>query len=938
MAQRDAFTKRRKVIDRAALSHALSELAEQHAPDSTALRAEVLQQLKAALAAGRAEVHRRFEAGASGNLVLVANCYLLDQLIRALYDFTTGVVFRATNPTASERIGLVAIGGYGRGELAPQSDIDLLFLLPYKQTPWGEQVVEFILYMLWDLRLKVGHATRTVNECIRLSHSDMTIRTTLLEARYLWGDEALFQELKTRFDREVVADTGPDFIDAKLAERNERHQRMGDSRYLLEPNVKDGKGGLRDLHTLFWIAKYLYRVDDVAQLIEQGVFTKAEYRLFAKAETFLRTVRCQLHYLANRPEERLTFDVQPELAAHLGYRDHAGATGVERFMKHYFLVAKDVGDLTRIFCAALEDQHKRQPRFRLPRFGLRKREIDGFLVEGDRIGLLHEDDFRRDPVKLIRLFHVAHENDLDIHPQALRLITRNLRLINDELRRDEEANRLCLEIFTSQKNPETSLRRMNEAGVFGRFIPDFGRVVGQMQHDMYHVYTVDEHTIRAMGILARIEDGSLSADHPLSSEVIGKIKLRRVLYVALLLHDIAKGRGGNHSVLGAEVAEQLCPRLGMDPAETETVAWLVRWHLAMANTAFKRDLDDPKSVSDFVEVVQSPERLKLLVVLTVCDIRAVGPGIWNGWKGQLLRDLYSRAEEYMLGGQPVANQEERAAAVKDALRGKLADWPAAALEKQLERGVPAFWLSADLSDHEYWARLMRAADEAGQDIAVDTRVHPFESFTELTVYTADHPGLFSRLAGAITLGGASIAGARIFTTTDGMALDVFSIQDIDGRPISRPESIARLRRSIDRILSGELLLSVALGERRGRLPGRASVFTVQPAVIIDNDASRTHTVIEVNGRDRPALLHDLTLAFYELSLTIANARIATYGERAVDVFYVKDLFGLKVTSAPRLETIRRRLLSALAEPDEAAAAPDADPDAPTDSADNVATA
>ena len=922
MTTGDAFTKRRQVIDRAALSHALSELAENYAPGSPELRNEVLQRLKDALAAGRAEVRQRFEEGASGNLVVKANCYLLDQLIRALYDFTTGVVFRATNPTASERIGLVAIGGYGRGELAPHSDIDLLFLLPYKQTPWGEQVVEFILYMLWDLSLKVGHATRTVDDCIRQSLADMTIRTTLLEARYLWGDQDLFEELKARFDGEVVADTGPDFIDAKLTERDERHQRVGDSRYLLEPNVKDGKGGLRDLHTLFWIAKYLYRVDDVAELVAKGVFTKKEYRLFAKAEDFLRTVRCQLHYLANRPEERLTFDVQPLLAEHLGYTDHAGTTGVERFMKHYFLVAKDVGDLTRIFCATLEEQHKRQPRFRLPRFGLRKREVAGFQVEGDRINLLHEDDFRDDPVKLIRLFHVAHENDLDIHPQALRLITRNLRLIKGKLRRDPEANRLCLEILASKKNPETTLRRMNEAGVLGRFIPDFGRVVAQMQHDMYHVYTVDEHTIRALGILARIEDGSLREDHPLSSEVIGKIKLRRVLYVALLLHDIAKGRGGDHSVLGAEVAEKLCPRLGMDAAETETVAWLVRWHLAMAHTAFKRDLDDPKSISDFVELVQSPERLKLLVVLTVCDIRAVGPGIWNGWKGQLLRDLYSRAEQYMLGGQPLENREERAEVVKAALRERLQDWPPEALEHHLHRGAASFWLSAELSDHEYWARLMRAADEKGEAITVDTRVHPFESFTELTVYTADHPGLFSRLAGAITVSGASIAGARIFTTTDGKALDVFSIQDMDGRPISRPESIARLRRTIDKILSGQMLLSVALSQRRSHLPNRASVFTVQPTVIIDNDASRTHTVIEVNGRDRPALLHDLTQAFYGLSLTIANARIATYGERAVDVFYVKDLFGLKITSAARLETIRQRLLSALAEPDEDAAATD----------------
>ncbi len=918
MAQGDAFTDRRKVIDRAALTQALTDLAEDYAADSPELRRKVLDQLKAALTAGHEEVRGRFEGGASGNMVLTANCYLMDQLIRVLYDFTTEVIYRATNPTASERIGLVAIGGYGRGELAPHSDIDLLFLLPYKQTPWGEQVVEYMLYMLWDLRLKVGHATRTIDECIRLSQSDLTIRTTLLEGRYLWGDQDLFKEMKSRFDTEVVADTGPDFIEAKLAERNERHERMGNSRYLLEPNVKDGKGGLRDLHTLFWIAKYLYRVDDVAQLVGQGVFTEEEYRLFAKAETFLRTVRCHLHYLANRPEERLTFDVQPELAQRLGYTDHAGSSGVERFMKHYFLIAKDVGDLTRIFCSALEEQHKRKPRFRLPRFGLRTREVDGFLVEGDRINVQDPEDFRNDPVKLIGLFHVAQERELDIHPQALRLITRNLRLIDHGLRENPEANRLFLEILTSQRNPETILRRMNEAGVFGRFIPDFGRVVAQMQHDMYHVYTVDEHTIRAMGILARIEAGELGEDHPLSTEVIGKIKLRRVLYVALLLHDIAKGRGGDHSILGAEVAEHLCPRLGMDAAETETVAWLVRWHLAMAHTAFKRDLDDPKSISDFVELVQSPERLKLLVVLTVCDIRAVGPGIWNGWKGQLLRALYTRAEEYMLGGQPLENREERAALVKEQLRERLADWPAEAIEHHFGRGVAAFWLSAELSDHERWARMMRAADESGEAIAIDTQVHPFESVTEVTVYTADHPGLFNRLAGAITLSSATIAGARIFTTTDGRALDIFSIQDMEGNPIERPETIARLRLTIGKILSGETLLSVALAEKRSHLPVRAAVFTVQPAVIIDNDASRTHTVIEVNGRDRPALLHDLTKAFYSLSLTIANARIATYGERAVDVFYVKDLFGLKITSESRLSTIRQRLLEALTASEEEA--------------------
>ena len=910
----ESLRNQRAIVDRGHLNTAVAELADDASPGSTDFQRALLQLLKDSLAAGRAEVRRRLEEGASGNTVVKGNAFLLDQIIRALYDATVGFVFPATNPTSSERLSIVAVGGYGRGELAPFSDIDLLFLLPYKQTPWGEQVVEYMLYLLWDLGLKVGHSTRSIDDCLRLAGSDITIRTALLESRYVWGDQALFLELKERFDRDVVAGTGLQFVEAKLAERDDRHRRLGDSRYVLEPNIKDGKGGLRDLHTLFWIAKYVYRVDTVAELVKEGVLTQREYRQFAKSENFLRTIRCHLHYLAGRAEERLTFDLQPELAERLNYTDHAGTSGVERFMKHYFLVAKDVGDLTRIFCAAIEDQHRRKPRFRLPRLGLRKREVDGFLVDGDRINLIDKDDFRKDPVNLIRLFHVAHERDLDIHPEALRQITRSLKLINGKLRRDPEANRLFMRILCSPKDPETMLRRLNEAGVFGRFVPDFGRIVAQMQHDMYHVYTVDEHSIRAIGILAKIENGRYAEDHPLSAEIIKKVKLREVLYVAVLLHDIAKGRGGDHSVLGEEVAKELCPRLGMSASETETVAWLVRWHLAMSATAFKRDLDDPKTVADFVELVQSPERLKLLLVLTVADIRAVGPGIWNGWKGQLLRDLYYRAEALMLGGHASAGRDAQVAAAQMSLRERLSDWSDEAFQAHVERGPPSFWLSADLDTHVRWAELMRRGDNAGEPLIIDARVHSFQSVTEVTVYAPDHPGLFSRLAGAMTISGGSIVDARIFTMNDGMALDIFWLQDMNRKPIAGQDAIAKLKKRVSQTLKGELRLSQVLPERRSRLPERAHVFSVEPTVIIDNEASATHTVIEVNGRDRPALLYDLTRAFFDLSLTISHARIATYGERAVDVFYVKDLFGLKIRAEQKLRAIRTRLLSALEDP------------------------
>ncbi|MBX6322773.1 MAG: [protein-PII] uridylyltransferase [Rhodospirillaceae bacterium] len=842
-----------------------------------------------------------------------ANCYLMDQIVRTLHDFTNTHVYPLANPSVGERLSIVAGGGYGRGELAPHSDLDLLFLHPYKRTPHGEQVIEYMLYLLWDLKLKVGHAVRSVDDCIRQALADMTIRTGLLEARYVWGEESLFHELRRRFWREVAESTGPAFVEAKLAERDERHRRMGNSRYALEPNIKEGKGGLRDLHTLYWIAKYLYRVDDVGALVERGVLSAAEAARFKKAERFLWTLRCHLHYLTDRPEERLTFDVQSELARRMGYTDHRGSKGVERLMKHYFLVAKTVGDLTRIFCAAIEAQHQRRPLLRLPSIGLLRREVEGFLVDGGRLTVPGPDAFTRDPVNLLRLFEVAMRHDLDIHPTALRLVTQHLNLVDRRLQADPEANRLFLEMLTSPKDPELALRRLSEAGVLGRFIPDFGRVMAQMQYDMYHNYTVDEHTLFAIGILSRIERGALGEEAPAASEAVGKLLSRRVLYLALFLHDIAKGRGGDHSTLGAQIAMKLGPRLGFSEEETETTAWLVQNHLLMSNTAFKRDIEDPKTISDFVAAVQSLERLRLLLVLTVADIRAVGPKVWNGWKAALLTQLYARAEELIAGGMITEGREERVAAAVEALKARLADWTPAEIEAHVGRGHASYWLSFDVGTLARHARLVRDAEAAGRSLTIETRVDARAAVTEVTIYTPDHPGLFSRLAGALALAGGNIVDAKIFTLTNGMALDTFNVQGADGEAIAGADQIARLKAAVETVLSARGAALPELDRPASAIPSRLSVFRVAPRVLIDNRASATHTVIEVNGRDRRGLLHQLTRALTGLNLQISGAKISTYGVRAVDVFYVKDLFGLKVESEQRLAAIRARLMEVLLE-------------------------
>ena len=906
----ESIPNRRAIIDRRQLGSALEELVWDGDPHSPAVRAQVLELLRESLDTGQAEIRRRFEAGEAGLKTARSISFLVDQILLSLYEFTLAHVYPLSNPTAGEHLAVVAVGGCGRGEMAPHSDVDLLFLLPYKQTPWGEQMVEYLLYMLWDLGLKVGHATRSVDDCVRLSRADITIRTALLEARLLFGDKPLYGEFRRRYQSEVVADTGPDFTEAKLAERKARHLRLGDSRYLVEPNIKDGKGGLRDLHSLYWIAKYVYRVDRVADLVAAGLLTAAELKRFAKAEEFLWTVRCHLHYRADRAEERLTFDAQPDLGRLLRFADRAGAKGVERFMKRYYLVAKEVGDLTRVFCAQLEEQHKRKKFFRLPRLGQRRRVVDGFVIEGGRIDVEHAKVFAEDPVRLLRLFRLAQQREVDIHPRALKLITRKLALIDNELRHDPEANRLFLETLISHHDPETALRRLNEAGVLGRFVPDFGRVVAQMQHDMYHVYTVDEHSIRAIGMLARIEAGELAEDHPVSHDIIHKVMSREVLYLAVLLHDIAKGRGGNHSELGAEIVLKLAPRFGLSADDSETVAWLVRHHLVMSNTAFRRDILDPKTVEDFVAVVESPERLRLLVVLTVADIRAVGPGRWNGWKGQLLRELYFRAEEALSGGMAADQAVARVAAAKAALRDSLSDWDDAAAEAHFARTYDSYWLTADSETQERHARLMRAASESGAELSIDSRIDEFQAITEVTVFAADHPGLFARVAGAMAVCGANIVRAAINITADGMALDTFWVQDADGSPVTRRE---RLERTIEKTLSGEIRLHQALAEKTS-LPSRTEVFEVAPRVVVDNKASNVHTVVEIRARDRRGLLHDVTRGLSDLGLTIASSRVATYGERAVDVFYVKDVFGLKVTQKAKLEKIRKRLLEAIEEP------------------------
>ncbi|HEY0316528.1 MAG TPA: [protein-PII] uridylyltransferase, partial [Sphingomonas sp.] len=699
-----------------------------------------------------------------------------------------------------------------------------------------------------------------------------------------------------------------------------RHKRMGDSRYVVEPNLKEGKGGLRDLHTLFWIGKYMLNVRSVPELVEAGLLTPAELRQFQRAENFLWAVRCHLHILTGRAEERLTFDVQRDVATRMRYNDRPGRSAVERFMQHYFLTAKAVGTLTGVFLAHLDESFARRGgRFGLPAIGpalgtaiggrvRRPRNLDGFVIDRGRLAAPADDFFAADPVRLIELFTIADRHALEIHPLTMRQATRDDGLINGKIRADPRANALFLELLTSRHTPAKALRWMNEAGVFGRFVPDFGRVVARMQFDMYHHFTVDEHTIHAIDLLSRIEHGELAQDHPLATDLIGKIVTRRVLFVAVLLHDIAKGRGGDHSVLGAEVARKLCPRFGLTPAETEMVAWLVRYHLLMSATAFKRDLSDFKTILDFAEQVQSPERLRLLLLLTIVDIRAVGPGVWNGWKRQLLADLYHAAEEVLRLGHKQKGRHERVIDKQARLREALG-WDEPRFAAFVQRMPESYWVAEGLDILESNARAIAGADASSEPLSITTRSDPERGATLVSVYASDHPGLFYRIAGAIHVAGGNIIDARIHTTRDGMAVDNFLVQNPFGGAFDDDGQLARLRVAIADSLANRNRVADRLASRQPARV-RSSAFDIEPVVLIDSHASNRYTVIEVNARDRPALLHALANALFRSQVTIHSAHIATYGERAVDTFYLTDLTGDKITGTARLRTLERRLLAA----------------------------
>ncbi len=801
---------------------------------------------------------------------------------------------------------VLAVGGYGRAQLFPYSDIDILIV-----TMGDEAVdVEPVLYGLWALPLTVGHAVRSMEEVIAKGREDHTIMASMLDMRFVAGNKALAARVIRRVGRELIDSDPLKFVEDKLNERDKRHTRALDSRLVLEPNVKEGKGGLRDLHTIWWLARYCYNIRTVTDLTKGTIFTAADARHYAQAYDFLSVVRASLHLMAGRAEERLTFDAQLKLAESYHYRK-SGEETAKRFMKHYFHHATRVGELTRSFCTLLEEEKKRPPSSKLARWLAVTPMLGPFVREGERLSVANAKQFKENPLQMLELFATVQERELDIHPHALKAMSASLSAFTKKHRANPKTAELFFSILLSPNAPDITLRRMSESGFLARLIPEFAGIAGQMQYDRYHTYTVDEHTLKAIEALAAVERGEMANEMPIATSIASQIQSRRALYLAMLTHDIGKG-SGKQAERGEVLSAEIARRLHCSENEVETVSWLVRHHLLMSETAFKRDMDDPKTIDDFMAVVQSPERLRLLLLITVADIRAVGPTIWNGWKGALLRDLYTKTLSRMGGSEaPVIDMTLARLKLGQQLRLHYPGWSQEGVETFVTHTVPpAFW-QRSMAEQEVMASLYRrfyATGEPALAVAQDS----FRAVTELTLCLATQLRLLEQVAGVAALMGASIVSAKLLAAQDDTSWVKLGLQDVTGAAFDADKAMREFPKLYQKVVSGALDLAPELARYRKSGSGKkASMFTESARVMLDNALSATHTVIEVNATDRIGFLHDIAAALAAERLVIATAHIATYGNKVVDVFYVKDAYGHKLVHPDRKTQVQTHLLNVL---------------------------
>ena len=857
-----------------------------------------------------AEVHFK---GASGSEIVRLYTAAMDDLLRALYRYADTEHGRRF-PKLNQRIAIVARGGYGRSELNPQSDVDLLFLHDYKRGPYAEIVTEIILHAMWDAGLVVGHGVRTARECVRLANDDLKEKTALLDARYLGGDEKLYADLDKLLIAEVLNRNQQKFFKAKLEESRERHAKYGDSIYLLEPQIKEGEGGLRDLHTAMWLAKVKYKVHSLEELVQKAVITDDERTSVVEARDFLWRVRNSLHFINNRHFDQLTFEMQERIEPMLGMVSLDGQTAGSALMRAYYQHASTIYQFAEgLIARVVESPAAHGFLRRTPVRQIRP----GVLVQQKLLAIGDPDLFKENPLNLIAIYADCQAQQVELSGSAYQLVRDNLGLIDDAMRHNPATGKALMQILAYRGRVADTLEAMHRAGVLGALIPEFGNLYARVLHDLYHIYTVDRHSLVAVRELERLRSGEFKVATPLLTEVARELDCLPLVFLALLLHDIGKGHGHDHHELGATLTAEVSNRLGLDPEEVDLVVFLVRNHLMMSQVAQKGDIDDQRTVEEFAHQVGSIDRLKALYLLTYADMRAVAPKVYNNWRDMLLSDLYMRALKLMeQRDREAVDPARRLATVKNAVREHLAPSgaPAAEIEAFLAEMPERYFFTVPDGDIALHFDLMRAL---GDRPAVTRHRHfPDLEFTEFIVVTRDQPGLFSMIAGALTANNLNILSARITTRAGGIALDVFRVAHVMGAGAMAMEEDRwqRVQTDLERAISGaQDIAQIVAAAHHVKNAGRRFTRRVATEVTLDNRTSEQFTVLDVFTQDRVGLLFTITHTLFELGMLIHLARISTNADQALDVFYVSDRDGAKVTDLARMRLLKETLETRLAE-------------------------
>ena len=861
---------------------------------------------------GRRTLFERHRAGADGLEIVSAWSTVMDHLIRHLF---TQISAQHTSqfPAPNLRFALVAQGGYGRGELNPQSDIDLLFLYGWKVSPFVESVTEKLLYTLWDAGLQVGHATRSIAECVRLAENDMKVRTSLLDARFLCGDYPLYEDFEKRVESRLVKNGVKRFIREKLEENRARHEQFGGSVYLLEPEVKEGEGGLRDIQTARWIARAKLKAKDLDALALNGVVSATDIAALKESQDFLLRVRNELHFSTGKHQDQLTFEHQEKVSSALGFEGEGALRGVEVFMRSYYLHAAQINRLSTLIVHRVTDCDK--PRFGATyMFGRTLRE--GIRLSKGHVTVTKPEIVKSSPENLIRIFDDAQKYNCQLTHETRELLRQHLDLIDDDFRRSAEANLPFFNILKWKESVYETLMEMHRAGVLGALIPEFGRLLCMVLHDAYHIYTVDQHSLRLIKEIERLKAGDYAESLPLLTQLAREAEKIELLYLGLMFHDIGKGFGGGHSEIGARMVHSIARRMRLNADDGALVEFLVRHHLLMTHTAFRRDLEDEKTIFDFAKTMGSVNNLKMLYLLTFADVKAVGPEVWNPWKASLLGELYIKALNLLEEAEKgeFERQDIRAALrrVQTRVRRQLSkDYDEERVEKFIEAMPERYFLSTPEDDIAEHFELMDSF--RGKRAELSVQHFPERDCSSVVVCSQDRPGLFASITGVFTALNFDILNARIFTANDGRILDVFRISH-HGRPevVMAEQKWVKFRAVLDGVLDGKIDIAHLVGSFKPSLLFQKRAPKVSTAINIDNEASDGFTIVEVFTEDRIGVLFTITYSLHRLGLSIHVAKISTNVDQVADVFYVTDHAGGKVIEPEQVETVRKFLHQNLA--------------------------